>query len=480
MNSWLRDPQKLGLILISGLALFYFTQLPVGQLYRFDEFLTLDRTNGFLRFGDWTTVYSSNLPNFQKPPLQYWMGAVFLGAGVDETVAIRIPSWIFSVVCLVATASLARSIVPAHPHAAPAAVILLASSTEFWSHAMSGMLETGSAAFVTLALLFAYRALKEPANWWWVAVAVGLGALQKSPGALAAVAVFVAGAALAARLRGVALPGLRSRIFPVAGLLALCLAAAWPLLQILLHGSAAIRSAVDNELIGRFSPDATSGMRGFGDVWGIVIRDEPFLRLGAIAGLFVLPTLLRDPRLFGFTAVVLGYVASIVLAGGAVYPRYTLNLVPLFCAVVAVWIFQSQARLRRKWILTGIMSLLLLGPLKPAILVSGQSARDQAAQSTVLPTVGMQLQDDETLVVCGWDRKTRFSPGAVSFYASNGRPFVYLTQKEDLGPKLSALTGRPIRGVCSSSSFAELSEVFDAAEVVERLAPDYVVFTVRP
>jgi len=475
-----RDPAFLSLVLIAGLALFYLTQMPIGELYRYDEFKTLDRSNGFLLFGDWTTVYASNIPNFQKPPLQYWMGAAFLSTGMNEHLAMKLPSWLFSVVCLFATVALVREIAPRLVWAAPAAIVLLASSTEFWSHAMSGMLETGSAAFVTLALLFAYRGLREPRNWWWCALVIGLGALQKSPAALLAVVVFTVAAALAGKAQGTPMPGLRSRSLLGAGLLALALVALWPFLQTVFHGYDAIRVGLKTEMMDRFVPGEATGNRGFGDVWRIVIRDEPLLRLGAIAGLFVLPGMLREPRLWGFTALTLGYVLSVYVAGGSVYPRYTLNFLPLFCAVVAIWIFHSGLSMRRKWIVIGIMSLLMLGPVKPAILVSAGGSGAGSPETAVLPPVGAQLRPDEVLVVCAWESEGRLSPGAVSFYASDGRPFFYLRSRADLEARLQALKGKPIRGLCPASDFPTIRALLDDAEPAEPLADGYVQFRGTP
>ncbi len=240
----LLDPEYVAFVVILGLSAIYLVQLPIGEMTRFDEFMTLDRSNGFLLTGDWMTVSASNIPNFQKPPLQYWMGAALLATGMDENLAMRLPSWLFSVVCLFATGALAREIAPRHPWAVPAAILLFASSIEFWPYAMSGMLETGSAAFVSLALLYAYRGLEQPRAWWGAAVFIGLGALQKSPAAFAAVIVFIAGAAVAGWIKGIPMPGLRSRHLAGAGLATLLLVGAWPILQLALHGYEAIQELI--------------------------------------------------------------------------------------------------------------------------------------------------------------------------------------------------------------------------------------------
>jgi 4-amino-4-deoxy-L-arabinose transferase-like glycosyltransferase len=462
------DPETVARLLIVGFAMFYLVQLPIGEMTRFDEFMTLDRSNGFLLFGDWTTVHASNLPNFQKPPLQYWMGAALLSTGMDEHLAMRLPSWMFSVVCLYATAALAREIAPRHPWAAPAALLLFASSIEFWPYAMSGMLETGSAAFVSLALLYAYRSLEHPRAWWWAAVFVGLGALQKSPAAFAAVIVFTAGAIAASRVKGVSLPGLRSYHLAGAAVAALLLIGFWPVLQLYLHGYEAIQVSLHREMLDRFVPSEEAGHRGLGKVVSIVFRDEPFLRLGAIVALFVLPGVLKDPRLWGFTVLTLGYIGLVFAAGGAIYPRYTLNFLPMFSAVLAVWIFQTAWSLRRKWIVAGVISLLMLGPFSFA-------TRSPDSVPDMLATVGAQLQPDEVLLVCAWGPST-LSPGAVSYYSSNGRPFVYLRDPQELQARLAEIAERPIRGLCSETGVSDIRSALGDVATVENLGGGYIHF----
>ena len=467
----LLDPEYVAFVVILGLAVIYLVQLPIGEMTRFDEFMTLDRSNGFLLTGDWTTVSASNIPNFQKPPLQYWMGAALLATGMDEHLAMRLPSWLFSVVCLFATAALAREIAPRHPWAVPGAILLFASSIEFWPYAMSGMLETGSAAFVSLALLYAYRGLAQPRAWWWAALFIGLGALQKSPAALAAVIVFTAGAAVAGWIKGVPMPGLRSRHLAGASLAALLLIGAWPILQLALHGYEAIQVSLQRELIDRFSPSEGIGHRGLGDVLSIVFRDEPFLRLGAIIGLFVLPGLLKEPRIWGFTVLTVAYIGLVITAGGAIYPRYTLNFLPMFSAILAIWIFQAPWTLRRKWIVTAIISALMFGPISFA-------SRDTSPASKILATVGAQLQREDVLLVCAWAPPI-VAPGAVSYYASNGRPFVYLRDPAELETHAAEIDGRPIRGLCSEAELAAIRSAFTDLTAVQMMGDGYIHFVAR-
>ena len=67
-------------LLLAALAVFYAQLLPVGTFKYIDEYWTLDRSASFAARNDWSTVHSENLPNFNKPPLQYWWSASAVGA----------------------------------------------------------------------------------------------------------------------------------------------------------------------------------------------------------------------------------------------------------------------------------------------------------------------------------------------------------------------------------------------------------------
>ena len=139
-------------LLIAAVLFIYLPLLPVGGFRFFDEFHTLDRTTAFARHGDWFTVYSLQEPSFKKPPLQYWMSAGLLETGAGELTALRLPSFLFTLGSLVATALLAAAVMPATLWAMPASVLLLACSTMFWAYGLSAMLASGATFFATLAL----------------------------------------------------------------------------------------------------------------------------------------------------------------------------------------------------------------------------------------------------------------------------------------------------------------------------------------
>ncbi|MFV0369998.1 MAG: ArnT family glycosyltransferase, partial [Hyphomicrobiaceae bacterium] len=224
-------------ILVCGFWFYHVQWIADGGFNQWDEFFTLDRASSFARMEDWWTVYSQNKPTFVKPPLQYWMSALLMEAGADLELAMRLPSMLFALGCLIATAWLAAVVAPHLPWAMPASVLLLASSTQFWKYSTSAMLDIGAALFGLLAVLFALLAVQRRPVWWYAAAAaVVLGALQKAPIGLALIAIFVGLLAATHRLHGLSAHGLwhtpqfrRSVYIAVGGSIA------WPVFQALLH-----------------------------------------------------------------------------------------------------------------------------------------------------------------------------------------------------------------------------------------------------
>ncbi|TCP41751.1 ArnT family glycosyltransferase [Rhodovulum marinum] len=454
-------------VLVAGLVIavawgVHLGHIPAGGISWYDEFHTLDRSAGFARHDDWLTVYNKNEPGFRKPPLQYWMTGALMQAGADLEVALRLPSMLFALGTLAATGWLAAILLPGLPWAIPAAVLLCASSFQFWSLATSAMLDTGAALFATLALIAAILALRRPLWWYGMALFVGLGALQKAPIGLVLVLLFIWALNLTRARHDFAYARLKDSPHFLRGLrLAILAALAWPLFQTVLYGGEVLEDLYGGQMIERFAPvrplkDPRSGH----DLWQLIVSGEPFWRLPAIAALLWLPWHLRRPELLAVAALFAIYVVAMGLAGGSVYARYTLIFVPLLAAALAV---VALSLFRVRWLGWGLVLAISAasgGPIRSAdALRLEQSARLQT-QIAVLSEMAGLLRPDETLVTCNWTRETRFLPGAVSYYAAvHGRPFVGLDSPGQVDRWLER--GRmpgPLRGVCTN---AELDRIAD-------------------
>jgi 4-amino-4-deoxy-L-arabinose transferase-like glycosyltransferase len=76
-------PYIVAALFLLVVTVYYAQFLNNGPLRHYDEYLTLDRSAGFQANGDWATVFGNNRPTFNKPPLQYWISAGLLAAGVS-------------------------------------------------------------------------------------------------------------------------------------------------------------------------------------------------------------------------------------------------------------------------------------------------------------------------------------------------------------------------------------------------------------
>jgi 4-amino-4-deoxy-L-arabinose transferase-like glycosyltransferase len=446
----------------------------VGGLSRYDEFLAHDRALGFVRTGDWFTTYTNNVPSFEKPPLQYWMTAGLMVAGVTDTVALRLPSMLFALGMLCVAAWLAHLLVPNTPSAMPLAVLLLTFSTWFWSYANSAMLETGAAFFATGALACAIVALRRPRFWYLVAAMIGAGALQKAPVGLLFLMSALPALWIAHRGMGAAWASIpKSPALWRAAVVACGLVLAWPLLQSAMHGIGAARRSHGREMIMRFAPDPEEGLRGLADIERLLVTGEPWLRWPALVAVLILPLVVRRPAAVMVTAVVVIYATALTVAGGSVYQRYTVTILPLLMAALAAVLMHLRPVPWTGLALGGVIVGLSGGPIQTdATRQAALQPAGAAMQIAVLRGVGAEIASGETLVYCWSEGLRRLWPGAVSVHASNGRPVLRATElARDPG-----LAEGPFRGVCPATEIGQVEPIMRGFAVVREEA-GYVVWT---
>ena len=465
-------PFLVAAVLIAWVCEFHASMIGLGDISRYDEFYTVDRTTGFARMGDWLNVYSSNEVSFAKPPLQYWFSALLLENGADLTQALREPSAVFALLCLIATGLFAAAVLPRRPWVVPAAILLLSSSPRFWRSAISAMLDSGVLLFTTLALAATILALRQP-RWWYVAaISVGLGAWQKAPAALAFVVLFLVFLMATARWHGFGPRKiLTDRNFQVSAALALVLSFSWNLWQFAQHGFVALQSGVGNEMVDRFMPSAesSSGL-GIGYVLQHIIGDEGALRWFGLIAVFALPWRLKRFELLPLPMILLGYLLAIGFAGGYVSSRYTVYFAPMVAVSLAAVVLTLPVPGRIQAIIVIAISLLSGGPVKrPFELGLFQSHRDKT-QIAILEEIAARSGPDEALVFCNWIEDVRIPPGAISFYGSSGRRFAELSDARtfDLLVREGALGGK-ITGQCTAPELEVLKPYLSGLEIVDTL-----------
>ncbi len=454
---------------ITALVIFvvwawHLNDLGVGHIYHYDEFYTYDRSTGFARNDDWLAVYSNNAPSLKKPPMQYWMSALLMEFGVADILALRLPSMTFALGVLLATAVLARVMIPLNPWAMLPPVLMVASSLQFWQHATSAMLDMGAVFFSTLSIAALIAALERPKYWPLFGATIVLAALQKSPTPLA----FLALAFLTLKITRKWQPEppieiWRNKKFRRMLAISVPLAFAWPILQelrFLFDGS--LDGNIKGEMLDRFRPSLSD--RGLGKLYDLILTGEPWLRLIGFVGLCALPFLQKRPKLYVATGIAVFFVIMMWAASGKVYARYTLLILPMLMVGATGLLFSVK---RLQWVGMGVALVLCFfagGPLKDRVATDlGQGrVRLGVPESELLKPLGDMLQPDETLLICASDRKMRVPPGAASVYASNGQRFIYLRRLElqRYLEKFDYTTG-PLRGLCTIAELEQLAPEFE-------------------
>lgn len=433
-----------------------------------DAFKTAGRTRAIVETGDWWTIHWNAEPSFAKPPLQYWLGAALLRAGWPLERATRVGSFVFATGLLLVAAWLARELAPAQPWAVPAAVAATASVGMLTRLGRSALLDAGQAFFVALALASVLAAVRRPRAWLLVGLAVGLGALQKTPAALAAATVLVA--VLGARGEPSVGAGLtRSPCFRAGAVLALGLLALWPLIQTLQHGSAFYSEFFGGQIFARLRPDAGPGTTSVTRWLGSVHEDAPVtwaLLLAACALVPLVGRLRRDGPLLGVALVCIASAALLSLARGPTYPRYALALLAPLAAVAVA----AAARLPLPGVWLPLAGLLLVGANADGLARARRPGRDASLERALAERVRATLAPDEAVVIAA----SGLRASAFVFYANLDRPVVTLAEWRG-----SSRPPGPTRGVARKTDVARLRASLGRVSVAAEQG-DYAVWSYRP
>lgn len=175
-----------------GLPLLLFTILLVpGERVRLwdpDESYYAQAAREMIERGDWLSPVFNGENRFDKPALFYWMVIIsYKTFGISEQAA-RVPSALFAALCLLLVSRWAGrggSGDDANGHGAGAAAMLvLATSVEFFAMSRLALPDMPLAFFICLSVYCFYLHLEEGRSRWTLAAAwisAGFGVLAKGP-----------------------------------------------------------------------------------------------------------------------------------------------------------------------------------------------------------------------------------------------------------------------------------------------------------
>lgn len=470
-------PVALTSLIIFIFAFYYWEMLSAGTIRLYDEYYTLDRSNGFLIKNDWFAVYSNNEPNFKKPPLQYWLTAIAISGSDDLEFALRIWSYLFGLGLLIATGMLAYSIAPSKPYIIPTAVLVLASSPMLWGLSISAMLDAGAAFFFTVAVAGFMLAIRQPGWWYLVSITAGLGALQKAPIGFLAVCGILLLIHATRRFHDIDIKAiLGNRHFRIAAILLFLLLLSWPVLQISRYGIEVIYFAYIKQMLLRFAPvgdEADTHLRW----WLWFIRDGAGLWIPAMLSLFALPVIYRKPESLILPFLFLVFALLMTMATGNLYPRYLLIILPVLAACLAAVLNRIVPAGIFAVFLACILGVFAGDPFRSNYTLKIFESSQEKYQS-LFENFSESLSSEEMPVYCSWSRNSsKIFPGAFSYFASNGRPFLELNEPEEIHvSEIQENIASSYRGLCLDDEFEELKSRLESYEIIER-SEGYVHWT---
>ena len=174
--SYIRQPAVSMMLLATAVL---FTGLGQGDL-RLDGSLYGWVSKRMAATGNWLDPYTDwgTVPYFNKPPLQFWLAATFIRVFGATDFAVKLPSVLFALGCVVLTWRMARRYLPD----AEAAIAGIALATTYtFARNVIGFRLDGGVTFCFLAVIWAGLELLEPRRitpvglWPWIVIGLGIG-----------------------------------------------------------------------------------------------------------------------------------------------------------------------------------------------------------------------------------------------------------------------------------------------------------------
>ena len=165
-----------------------FWKLWGGSLREWDEALTAERSREMLVLGDYLTPHFAFQPDFNKPPLYYWLTMVnFRLFGINE-LSVRLWSVLFALGCAFLVYRIATRTGP-NSVAGIAALFFLLSNPHWINKTREALLDSGLLFFMLSTIWFLSFSRRKVTDYLLAGLCLGLGMLIKGPMAAFALAV---------------------------------------------------------------------------------------------------------------------------------------------------------------------------------------------------------------------------------------------------------------------------------------------------
>jgi 4-amino-4-deoxy-L-arabinose transferase-like glycosyltransferase len=441
------------------LAGYYWQFLPNGSISRFDEFLTFDRSMNVLKFSDWGTIYLMDHPDFNKPPLHYWLTALAIQNFSDLEFALRIWPFIEGLLLIISTGLLAYTLNPKKPVVILLAAILASGSKNIWKLSLSAMLDTGDALFFTITLNFLIYAFRSPKYWYLVALSIGLGALQKSPLCLLMTLTMMTLLYVTKRLHDIDMDSLmKDYRFRISIVIAIVSVFIWPAIQIYRHDFNVLESYYLGQIVNRFSPSLIEHKISTIKLLEWIVRPNALcLTLGVLL-LPLAPKLLKRHESIIVIAIPILFFIMMKFASGQIFHRYTLLIEPLIYAYLACFLVYY---FRNYW-LALIAALILVFSIGSSFVEESTINSNQLdIFKPILNEYAKEIKVGDRFALCRFESGvTLVHPVAFKYFAVNHQPFKVLTNIDNSKKFLSG--NGPKLVLCSEKDFKQIKNFLKA------------------
>lgn len=149
-----------------------------GDLDMWDGITHAEIARQILVTGDWVTMHFNGAPTFVKPPLYFWVTAVFFKLLGPTALAARLLPALSGILAMVLTYAVARRAFG--DRVALLSLFCLVSTTLFLKYTRRGMMDVPVAAWTALGAYAVLRGLDEPRWFWLWGLSLALGYYTKA------------------------------------------------------------------------------------------------------------------------------------------------------------------------------------------------------------------------------------------------------------------------------------------------------------